>query len=359
MSDSAVAERELSPPDQSFWKRYSPLHECPIAGSASMLVHLLALGGVVLAGLAMSWRWYGDTAQPPAMSVVYVEGGDGRPVGGGGNGMPKSGVTENVDVGPQSPQPPLPTPSTQAPLVLPPKITSGNETEIVVPKFDPKNNDSAFAKVQEGLKNPAVSSAKPAGDGGDGGGAGGGKGTGIGPGNGPGNGTGPAVGSAKALRAQILANRWHFDSSGSPRERIAKFAAVGITLGFSDLLGNDFIIVDLKKRPVNMIPDSFRKRAVEGTVMWNAGSDKADLPGFARELGLPLVPTQFVLLLPPDREQKMADEEMRYAREKGHDFSKVEGTLFDFVLTRGIYEPVAKGQAPFDWKLPSGKGRAR
>ena len=85
MSDSATTDRELLPPDETFWKRYSSRHECPIAASASTLVHALALGGVVLAGLAMSWRWYGEKAQPVTSSVVYIEGspGDGRPIGGG------------------------------------------------------------------------------------------------------------------------------------------------------------------------------------------------------------------------------------------------------------------------------------
>ena len=74
MSESAATETELLPPDESFWKRYSPRHEFPIAGSASTLMHLLALGVVILAALAMSWHWYGETTQPPAMSVVYLRG---------------------------------------------------------------------------------------------------------------------------------------------------------------------------------------------------------------------------------------------------------------------------------------------
>jgi hypothetical protein len=366
MSDSAIADREPLPPDETFWKRYSPRHECPIAGSASTLVHLVALGGVVLAGLAMSWRWYGDKVQPPAMSVVYVEGngGDGRQPGGGG-GAPKNGGTEDVEVRSQPKQPSVTAPKPQNPVVLVPRQLPGDDPDFVVPMPAPTTDvDKAFAKAQEDDAKAAAANAKSSGakstglgGPGDGGGLGTGKGTGVGPGNGPGDGTGPAGATTKSIRAQILANRWHFDSGGSPRERIAKFAAVGITLGFTDFTGNLYIIEDMKRRPVKFHVDSFDR--YKDIVKWANNKDDPALPGLARELGLPLTLAQLVLLLPPDREQKMADEEMRYAREKGYDFSKVEGTLFDFVLMQGVYEPVVKGQAPFDKSVPIGKGRGR
>jgi hypothetical protein len=330
-------------------------------------MHLAALGGVVLAGLAMSWRWYGDTTQPPAMNVVYLEGGmgNGRPVGGG-SGSPTTGI-ENVEPGPQKPQAPAPAAITQAPLVLPKPAVTGADPDIFVPKAAAKTDEKGYAKILDDLKNSAASQAAKAngvpngnangnGGAGTGPGQGTGKGTGVGPGNGPGDGTGLGGATTKSLRAQILADRWHFDSGGSPRERIAKFAAVGITLGFTDFEDRLYIIKDMKRRPVEFRPDSFER--YKDVVKWANENDPVN-PGLARELGLPAMPKRFVLLLPPDREQKMADEEMRYAREKGHDFSKVEGTLFDFVLTRGVYEPVVKGQAPFDWKLPNGKKRGR
>ena len=363
MSDSATAERELLPPDQTFWKRHSPRHECPIAGSASMLLHLVALGGVVLAGLAMSWRWYGESTQPPVMGLAYIEGGpgDGK-APGGGEGSPRKSV-ENVASGPQTPEPPAPAPNTQAPLILPKPAATGEDPDPIVPIVPQKKEDKTFAKVFEDLKNSAAAAnaqpnGVPNGNGGNGNGPGQGtgKGPGVGPGNGPGDGTGFGGATTKALQAQIRADRWHFDSGGSPRERIAKFAAVGITLGFTDFEDRLYIIKDVKRRPVEFRPDSWDH--YKDVVKWANENDPVN-PGLSRELGLPAMPRRFVLLLPPDREQKMADEEMRYAREKGHDFSKVEGTLFDFVLTRGVYEPVVRGQAPFDWKLPNGKARGK
>jgi hypothetical protein len=366
MSDSATTDRELSPPDQTFWKRYSSRHECPIAASASTLVHLLAIGGVVLAGLAMSWRWYGDKTQPPEMGLVYLEGspGDGRPIGGGGGG-PKEGGVENIA---SSPQPLRPTvsslPKSPAPILVPmsPPTVDDNTDVGVLPKSPPVD-DKALAKLEADLaRSVAASSTQASGNGGTGrggtgtgGGLGTGEGTGTGSGKGPGDGTGPAMGTTKALRAQILANRWRFDSGGSPRERIAKLASFGMKLGFADFAGNLFMIEDLQRRPFKFRPDSFER--YKETVKFGIGQDCQDWAGLVRELGFPVIAEKIVLLVPPDREQKMADEEMRYAREKGYDFSKVEATLFDFEPVRGVYEPVVKGQAPFDRNVPIGKTR--
>ena len=128
---------------------------------------------------------------------------------------------------------------------------------------------------------------------------------------------------------------------------------MGITLGFTDFTNNLYIIKDVKHRPGrDSVPDSFDR--YKETVKWANKEMTTQHPRseLAREPGLPSPPMQFILLLPQDREQKMADEEMRYAKEKGYDFSKVTATLFDFVLVRGVYEPVVIGQAPFDRSLP-------
>jgi hypothetical protein len=363
MSDSATTDRELLPPDQTFWKRYSPRHECPIAASASTLLHVVALGGVVLAGLAMGWRWYGERSQPPKMGVVYVEGnpGDGRPVGGGG-GSPTAVGTENVDIKPQTQRPFIAEPKAPAPLILPKSSSTDDTTDIGVTKPAPTTDNKAYAaKLEADLANAAKrnGAAEPGrGSPGTGGGQGTGKGTGTGSQTGPGDGTGgDGMATTKSMRAQILANRWRFESGGSPRDRIAKLAAFGMTLGFTDFTGNLYILENLKQRPSRFRPESFER--YKETVIWGLRKNNPDVPGLSRELLLPATASDIVLLLPADREQQMADEEMRYAKEKGYDFSKVEATLFDFELVRGAYEPVVKGQAPFDRNVPIGRGRGK
>ena len=60
----------------------------------------------------------------------------------------------------------------------------------------------------------------------------------------------------------------------------------------------------------------------------------------ANELQLDFTPKFVVLLLPKDREQKMADEEAQYARDHRRDLAKVTETWFDFRPRNGVYDPM-------------------
>ncbi|MEI7686711.1 MAG: hypothetical protein WCL32_16960 [Planctomycetota bacterium] len=200
-----------------------------------------------------------------------------------------------------------------------------------------------FAGIERDLKaGTAAKQAGPRGDGGTGGGSGGGKGPGKGRGNGPGDGTGvPGL----ATRAEVLAQRWRFNPSGSPREHVEKLTAAGVRVGFKD--GNDqfWLIRDLKKRPVDFQLESFDK--YNDTVKWFSQEPRSVL-GMAHELRLPGPPQFFVLLLPKDREQKLADAEFQFAKARNRDLKRVEETWFDFRPVGGAFEPVVVGQVPFE-----------
>ena len=74
-------------------------------------------------------------------------------------------------------------------------------------------------------------------------------------------------------------------------------------------------------------------------VSWK-NTSQASIVGFAREVKLPFLPKTVVLLLPKEREQRMAAEEARFAAEQGRDLRTVRKTYFDFRLRNGSYEPV-------------------
>ncbi len=63
-----------------------------------------------------------------------------------------------------------------------------------------------------------------------------------------------------------------------------------------------------------------------------------------KELQLNFTPDQVIILLPRDREEKMANEEMRYAQKMGRRPQQIQATWFDFQLRNGIYEPVVLTQ---------------
>ncbi len=60
----------------------------------------------------------------------------------------------------------------------------------------------------------------------------------------------------------------------------------------------------------------------------------------AQELRLAAFTPKFVvLLLPKDREQKMANEEGQYAADHQRKLENVQATWFDFRLRNGAYDP--------------------
>ena len=76
------------------------------------------------------------------------------------------------------------------------------------------------------------------------------------------------------------------------------------------------------------------------SVQWTNQS-AASIYHLAKELRLNFSPVAEIILLPKDREQAIADEELRYAQSNGRDPKTISKTWFDFRLRNGVYEPVA------------------
>jgi hypothetical protein len=66
----------LVPPEEQFWKRYSPHHEFPLSSATSVALHVLGLGIL----LVLAYVLWSNRAQPPAdvpqMDVVLPESAD-------------------------------------------------------------------------------------------------------------------------------------------------------------------------------------------------------------------------------------------------------------------------------------------
>src|SRR5205814_9572308 len=144
-------------------------------------------------------------------------------------------------------------------------------------------------------------------------GIGGKKGAGIGKGG---------IGGRKATDQEIFAWRWRFDLSGDAKEHARKLAAMGVTVAIPDQnpAAGFFIITDLNRRPVDMKKDNLA--AFKDAVKWY-NTRAESVQALAAELQLPFVPKFVVLLLPKDREQKMADLEAQYAKAQRRDVNTV------------------------------------
>jgi hypothetical protein len=348
MSTAVKDEKtSLLPPDEKFWERYSPHHELPLAGVTSFFIHGLVIGIMVLAAFWYLFQRDSESNKPPSMDMVQVAGGGDAFAGKGGEpGLPGDNPMPTEFV---------PSPMTNVKETLPNLDTNLKDAppmELDIPEVrhpDAKQDvESVLAKmekeaaeqakkdntpVQKPRKLVTPGTGNPKGAGGQGGSGGGlGKGT---KGSGLGSG-GP--GGRKATKAEIYAWRWRFDLTGSGKDHANKLAAFGVTLAIPTAEGKYLFIQDLRRRPVDLQPGNIER--FKDAVKWK-NSEPGSLRDLAKELQLRFVPTVVIMLLPQDREEKMAAEEMRFAQKMGRPPQQIQATWFDFRLRDGVYEPVA------------------
>ncbi len=352
------AGQPLLPPEERFWKRYSPHFELPLASATSLFLHGMIIGILAVGGLAYLFSGGVDAVRPPQMEIALVPEGAGfGPPGGapaGEEGSPgEIRKTEFLpgppggSKGPKGPDGPLDDtielPSLQGLTVdIPAKDTTADPTEALLNQI---NKDATVrnqaAKTSSGPKSSGT--GNPKGQGGNK--ASGGSGTGKG-------GTGPGAGGGvgrKATDAEIKAWRWRFDVTGNPKLHAEKLDKAGVMVAIPDPKAGNMdertapllLISDLKRRPVKLQPGGFDQGA--DAVKWY-NREPNSVQGLAKELQLPFLPRYVVLLLPKDREAKMAAEELRFAKQMGNDIANVQETWFDFQLQGGVYEPKALRQ---------------
>src|SRR5215813_13294539 len=110
--NKSIPRPTLIPPEEKFWKRYSPHQEAPLSGVSSTVLHILFFG-LMLGIMALSdWLNMEEDNRPVPWEPVRVAGGGGHPSGGGiGSGTnSKDGQDEERgdedDKAKESPPPP-------------------------------------------------------------------------------------------------------------------------------------------------------------------------------------------------------------------------------------------------------------
>jgi hypothetical protein len=362
---AATKEQPPIPPEETMWQQYSPHFELPLASATSVFLHGFVIGILAIGGLAVFFTANLEASKPVKMDVVMVEGGgtgfEGLSGESGSPGDPNAAParTENVTPLPEqnnqpefqpTPRPPMEEPRELGlPLIDDGAIPDSGELVLEMQKvLDDAQKELAKQMdlppplpVPKRLPTPKTSvagSGNPKGTGGLGGAGGG---TGLGKQKGPFFGKGGPPGGRKATDQEIKAFRWRFDLAGDPREHARKLAATGVIVAVPDPTGGFIIITDLNRRPVEKRRDALA--AYKDAVKWyNTRPDSVQ--GLASELQLGFVPKYVVLLLPQDREQRIAQEEARYAQDRGRNVKLVQATWFDFRLMNGTYEPVVTKQ---------------
>jgi hypothetical protein len=344
MAQSSEHVNAILSPDDSFWQRYSPHHEAPVAAAIALTLYGLALGVMLLIAWTTLLARTSEASRPPNMDVVYAMG---EPDGGGGGEPAPLGQPDGEQEAP-APKIEANPAKTEEKFPAVPSIPVTDVPETVLDKTPDPATDSVGEDLER-IDKEVKKTAKPApkavaqnppkggkrkGPRGLPDGVAGGKGPG-GFGGGP-----PGKGGPRGIaltKQQVYAQRWRFDMSGNGKEHAAKLAAAGVILIVHDRFGGYGVLRDLRKRPAVPMPENLF--ALRNAVQWT--NNKQDsLFGLATELQLNAVPVAVTILLPKEREEKMAEAEAAYAQQHGLDFKQITETWFDFRLHNGTFEPV-------------------
>jgi hypothetical protein len=313
----------LLPPEEKFWKRYSPHHEAPISGVTSMLLHLL----VILLLLGIVWlqsvlKLDEENRPPPVDVVSLTPGGDNQPVGpGDGPGGEKDGVKKEDEL-PRRDKKDLPPDHEKltGPQKSPPpddfgKVPSRIKDSTTLGELDRIGREATerLREIQRGL---------------------GGK-DGRGPDKGSDRGTKrpPSTPDPKMVRN----DRWSINfTTVSGKDYLNQLAGLGAILGVP-VKGQDrqyLLIRDLHKPGNARVEDVSRLHRI----FWFD-----DKPESVRSLFSVLPqprPDYFVAFFPDSLEQRMLQLELDYLERRSlpRDESLVKRTLFDVFRSRDGYD---------------------
>jgi hypothetical protein len=334
------AREPLVPPDEQFWKRYSPHGEAPLSMAGSITLHALAVGLLVLfAAFVVSMFDKSGTLPVEPVRLAIDGGGGGKPTGvGDGKGIGNG--PENI--GEPGKEPQLGEEDAPRRPSLDPKDIKKLEEH-----FDPADarriarseTGKAIARLDESVRRKLSDGMNP-GHGQGGTGSGGGKGTGRGTGEGPGEGPGKARLSKREKRML----RWHitFSDVKNGSDHLAQLRALGAILVFPVKEGDETqfkVVRDL--RPGGELKDEDVSNI---HLIWWVDDKQQSVNEILRALGarLPVTPRRFIVFLPQKLEESLFEMERNYVEKvlrQKFDEDRIEETTFRIVRKGGTSQP--------------------
>jgi hypothetical protein len=336
-SAGKAKKRPTAPPEERFWKRYSPHHEFPLSLSSSVFIHIVSLvilvfGGVLLAVLGLMPK------DAIAVDAVTIAGGGGNPDGFGnekGDGAIPSGK-EAVDTEkpPENVGKTVPDEKLRTPDATPPPLVAEQAKDS---RFVDESADigSRTANVRSKAKEKVASYLAGKGQGGTGSGGGLGKGKGPGEGDLSGPGKGNLTQRAKRKARWVMV----FNTSrGEGADYLRQLDGLGAILAFPTADDNYLVIHNLKEKPVRPVPEDIRKF----DLIWWVDDKPRSVQSLAAAIGIYPPPDHFVAFFPLELERELLDKEMKYFRGSNED--DIEETVFNVVRRGSRYEPEVTNQ---------------
>jgi hypothetical protein len=323
---SRPEDQKLVPPDERFWRRYSPHGELPLSGASSLAVHLL-LFGLLLLSAWLAFAVFRQAGRALPVDAVRLEPG-GNPQGdgkapGAGNGLIEQGkgeeeISDPITDGGEKRPPLKANADVGRPIQFDEKeLRRGHPGDAMV--FDRLREANQRIRGTEGQRRP-----------------GGGK---DGEGDGPGVGK---QGKGKLAEQRDRMLRWSllFDTQNG-RDYVAQLGGLGAILAVpvgKDEKKPDFkIIRDLSARPAKLLDEDIGKIQ---RIFWV--DDKPQSVGDVMAvLGVKAKPSYFVAFMPEDLENKLLKLEKAYLEKhhKGRTEGDIDETRFRIKRIDRRYEP--------------------
>jgi hypothetical protein len=342
---TATLETPIAPPEERFWKRYSPHGEAPLSISGSLAVHVLVGGALLLAGVYLASLLYKPDRSLPVEPVrLQIEGGGGGRPDGSTKGKAGGGLVENtggaldkeleqagLDEGERKP-------------ILEPVEAKKLEKVYDDPsrRFIAESTAApvkAFAGLEQKIRSKLALADRPAAKGQGGTGEGGGQGSGKGKGKGGGTGEGTTATLSQREKRML---RWHmiFTANTGP-EYLAQLKGLGAILAFPVSEGADpqyKVVRDL--RPGGQLIDEDVSKIQR--IYWIDDKPRS-VNDIINALGLKIRPPgRFVAFMPEELEKKLFDMEKRYVEKvlrARFDEDRIDETRFRVVIRGGKYQP--------------------
>jgi hypothetical protein len=328
----------LVPPDEQFWKHYSPHGEAPLSLAGSVAVHALAVGGLMLFAFYLASLFYKTTRSLPIDPVRLDLGGGGGKKTGVGDGP---GIGHGSEIGEKSDD-------NQPGEEEAPRRPALNDAQVEKIKENYSTDDvrtiqksetgRALARLEDSIASKLRDGLNP-GKGRGGKGKGGGYGTGTGTGDGPGVGAGKATLSKREKRML----RWNMRFTATTGlEYLAQLRGLGAILAFPVTTGREpkyKVVRDL--RPGGKMLDEDLSKI--NRIYWfdDKPASVRDVLGALR-VKLGSVPVRFVAFMPEELEKQLFDMERGYVErvlKRTFDEDKIDETQFRVVPAAGGYRP--------------------
>jgi hypothetical protein len=323
----STTRQPLVPPDEQFWKRYSPHHEFPLSNVTTLCVYVL-IGVVLYLGYRFGGAIFTDREPLPVEPITLGGGGDGGEGGNNGRGddpNPPEDIPDTADKLPEKFKP------RDKLTDLPhPKVNSDSFSDVVAPDdmaskqyFDNGNlavvsfgsvQDEARKKLMEGLRGKPGRPGEPGGDG-------------------PGPG-----GKGKILNdRQKRVLRWTmlFDTT-SGRDYLQQLGALKAFVAVPTPNGY-MVIRDLNARPAAGKVEDLKELK---RIFWVDNRPDSVRP-LAEALGVKPAPDHLVAFFPQELEDELLKKELKF---NGLKEDEIKETRFRVMKRGNGYVPIVVEQ---------------